>query len=203
MKKNILIIMLFFIFNYSKAQNFSYGAILGYNGYDVEVDGPIYAGNGFSGLNFGGFVEYKINHSFGVRGNLIYSNLHEGKYAILNGNQLIGTLFEKSEIKSIQFHTLLKFDVDRRYDKGFYLIGGFRLTNNVDVKIDGNTNDSFYRKMNLGGMFGFGLNFAKYFGLELIPEVNLTNTIDSEINKSENYGAYLNLTVNIEEMLKK
>ena len=48
MKKITLIGMLFMIFNYSEAQNVSYGAILGFNAYDIEIDGPLNGGAGYS-----------------------------------------------------------------------------------------------------------------------------------------------------------
>lgn len=203
MKKITFIGLLFMIFNYSTAQNLSYGAILGFNAYDIEVDGPINAGAGYSGLNFGGFLDYQLNSSFGVRGNLIYSSVKEDNYYVKNGNQVTGYLFDESEIKSIQLHTLLRYDVNKEYNKGFYLIGGFRMTNILNAKLDGQENDDFYKKMNFGGMIGFGVNFAKHFGFEFIPEINLTNTLDSEINKSKNIGGYVNLTVNLESILAK
>ena len=195
--------MLIMVFNYSKAQNLSYGAILGFNAYDVEIDGPMNGDGGTSSLNFGGFLDYQLNKSFGVRGNLIYSNVEEDEYYVLNGNQLVGYLFNESKIKSLQIQTLLRYDVNKEYNKGFYFIGGFRMTNILSAKFDGKENDDFYKKVNFGGMFGFGVNFAKHFGIELIPEVNLTNTIDSENNKAKNYGGYINLTVNIESIINK
>lgn len=191
------------IFNYSSAQNLSYGAVLGFNAYDIEIDGPLNAGAGYSGLNFGGFIDYQLNSSFGLRGNLIYTSVKEDNYYAINGNQGTFTLFDESEIKSIQLHTLLRYDVNKEYNKGFYLIGGFRMTNILNAKLDGQENDDFYKKMNFGGMIGFGVNFAKHFGFEFIPEINLTNTLDSEINKSKNIGGYVNLTVNLESILAK
>lgn len=203
MKRITLIGMLFMIFNYSEAQNVSYGAILGFNAYDIEIDGSLNGGAGYSGLNFGGFVDYQLTSSFGVRGNLIYTSVKEDNYYVLNGNQGTGYLFDESEIKSIQLHTLLRYDVNKEYNKGFYLIGGFRMTNIVDAKFDGQKNDTFYKKVNFGGMLGFGVNFAKHFGFEFIPEINLTNTLDSENNKSKNFGGYVNLTINLESILTK
>ncbi|UGS22064.1 outer membrane beta-barrel protein [Flavobacterium cyclinae] len=201
MKKITLIIIFSFFFNFSNAQNFSYGTILGFNAYDVEINGPINAGAGYSNVNFGGFIDYSLSNSFGIRGNLIYNSVKEDNYYLINGNQVVGYLFKESEIKSLQLHTLLKFDVNKEYNKGFYLIGGFRMTNILNAKFDGQENDNFYKKINFGGIFGFGVNFAKHFGIELLPEVNLTNTIDSENNKSKNFGAYLNLTVNLESII--
>lgn len=203
MKKTVLSIILLIGFNYTNAQNLSYGTLLGFNAYDVEIDGPMVAGAGYSGLNIGGFIDYQLNNSFGVRGNLIYNSVKEDNYYILNGNQVAGYLFDEAEIKSLQIHTLLRYDVNKVYNKGFYLIGGFRITNILDAKFDGEKNEDFYKKVNFGGMLGFGVNFAKHFGIELIPEVNLTNTLESEDNKAKNFGAFINLTVNLESIINK
>ena len=203
MKKSILSIFCFLAYNCINAQDLSYGAILCFNAYDIEVDGPINAGAGYSGLNFGGFVDYKLNESFGIRGNIIYSSIKEDNYYVLEGNQVTGYLFDESEIKSLQIHTLLRYDVNKEYNKGFYLISGFRMTNILNAKFDGQKNDDFYKKVNFGGMLGFGVNFAKHFGIEFIPEVNLTNTIDSKNNKAKNFGGFINLTVNLESIIKK
>ncbi|MGM8361274.1 porin family protein [Flavobacterium sp. ARAG 55.4] len=201
MKKITFIIFFLTIFNHSKAQNISYGAILGMNGYDVEIHGPINGGAGYSGLNFGGFLDYQLNKNFGIRGDLIYSSVKEDYYAKYDGNKYAGSIFEESKIKSIEIHTLLKYDVNKEYNKGFYLIGGFRIKNIINAKLDGEKNNDLYRRINLGGMLGCGVNFAKHFGLEFIPEVNLTNTITPENNKARNYGAYINLTVNLESII--
>lgn len=203
MKKIILFTVLFLGFNYTNAQNINYGILLGFNGYDVDIDGPINGGAGYSSLNFGGFIDYKLTESFGVRGNLIYSSVEEDNYYIINGNQVTAYIFDEAKITSLQIHTLLKFDVNKEYNKGFYMLGGFRMTNVLNAEFDGVKNDTFYKKTNFGGMLGFGVHFAKHFGFEFIPEVNLSNTLESKNNKAKNFGAYINITINLASILQK
>ncbi|HEX8574891.1 MAG TPA: porin family protein [Flavobacterium sp.] len=200
MKKITLLIIIFIGCNDASAQHLGYGALFGFNFYDLEIDGPIIADGADSGLNVGGFVEYQLNNRFGVRGSLIYISIKEGKYDITS-NQGV-SLFDEAKIKSLQIHTLLKYDVSKVYHKGFYFIGGFRMTNVLNVTIDGEKNDDFYKKVNYGGMLGFGVNSAKHFGIEMLPEVNLTNTLQSKDNKARNYGVYLSFTANIESIIK-
>lgn len=203
MKKITFLILLFSgLNNGAVAQELSYGALLGYNAYDIEINGPISAVNGDSGINIGGFVDYQLNSSFGVRGSLIYSSFHENTYSIKEGYSSF-PYFDEANLKTLQVHALLRYDVNREYNKGFYLTGGFRMTNVLSAKIDGVKDDTFYKKANFGVMLGFGVNFAKHFGIELIPEVNLTNTLDSTDNKARNYGFYTNLTVNLESIFKR
>lgn len=202
MKKIVFALLLFGGLNYAWAQDFGYGVLIGFNAYDVEIDGPLIAASGTSGLNIGGFADYQLNSSFGVRGNLLYTSVRETHYGIVDGGVLYN-LFGSAELKTLQFHALVRYDVDREYNKGFYLTGGLRMTNVLNAESDGEKLDGFYRKTNFGAMLGFGVHFARHFGIELLPEVNLTNTLDSDKNKARNYGIYANLTVNLESILRK
>lgn len=189
--------VLLFALNNMNSQNFNYGVLLGYNGYDIEIDGPLNSGGAVSSINTGGFIDYKLNSRLGIRANLIYSKVQEDAYYIVSQGQGYGKFLDKIELKTLQIHTLLKLDVRKDYNKGFYLISGFRMTNILDAKSDGNEIDDFYKNSNFGFMFGFGVNFAKHFGIELIPETNITNTLDVKNNSAKNYGAYANLTINL------
>ena len=203
MKKIVLLSFLIFGLNYSNGQNLSYGAILGFNGYDIDIEGPLNAGAGYSGLNFGGFVEYQLNNRFGVKGNLLYNSVTEDNFYVVNNGVTSGNFIDELKVNSLQIHGLLKYDVSKEYNKGFYLLGGFRMKNVLKTKADGEEIEDFYKKSNFGAMFGFGVNFAQHFGLEFIPEVNLSNTIDSDANKAKNFGAYINFTINLESIINK
>lgn len=203
MKKILILTFILFTINTANSQNLNYGIQLGGNAYDIEIDGPIYAGGGTSGVNIGGFAEYKLNKHFGARGVLLYSKTTESDcFAFVSG---VGNrkLFEQPELKTLQIHTLLKFDVRNEYNKGFYLISGFRMTKILEATSEGNDIKEFYKDSNFGFMFGFGVNFTKHFGLEIIPETNITNTVDSDNNKARNFGAYGNFTVNLSTLFSK
>jgi hypothetical protein len=203
MKKTLLLTAILFTLNTMNAQNLNYGVLLGYSGYDIEIDGPAFSGGAFSSLNIGGFGEYKLNNRLGIRGNIIYSKVQEDDYYALVLGKGYAKFLDKIELNTLQIHTLLKLDVRKDYNKGFYLIGGFRMTHILNAKSDGDEIDGFYKDSNFGVMFGFGVNFAKYFGLELIPETNITNTLDSDNKTAKNFGAYANLTINLASIFKK
>ena len=203
MKTKLFITSFLFTFISVSAQNLSYGALLGYNGYDIEIDGPAFSGGAISSLNFGGFGEFKLNNRLGLRANLIYSKVQEDDYYALIRGQGYAKFLDKIELNTLQIHSLIKLDVRKDYNKGFYLIGGFRMTHILNAKSDGDEVDGFYKDSNYGVMFGFGVNFAKHFGLELIPETNITNTLDSDNKKAKNFGAYANLTINLASIFKK
>lgn len=203
MKTKLMIASLLITCLNISAQKLHYGVLAGYSGYDIEIDGPLNSGGAVSDLNFGGFAEYQCNNRLGIRGNLVYSKIQEDDYyAIVNGT-VNGKFLEEPQLKTLQLHALVKLDVRRTYNKGFYLISGFRMTHVLDAASDGDDVKDFYNSPTFGFMFGFGVNFAKHFGLELIPETNITNTIDVERNSAKNYGAYINLTVNLASILKR
>jgi hypothetical protein len=202
MKKIILFVTLFVGINYTNAQNLNYGVLVGINAYGIETNSNLTNASGFDGKNIGGFVDYQLNTHFGIRGNLVYNWVKENSYRLRTDKAPI-IISNESVIKSVQFHALLKYDVNKVYNKGFYLIGGFRMTNIIDAKIDNQEDNNFYKRTNFAAMLGFGVNFAKHFGLELIPEINLTNTINFDEYKTKNSGAYLNFTVNLATIINK
>lgn len=194
---------LLFLVSYSGvSQNVRYGPLIGVNIYDIEIKGSLTASSGGSYFNFGGFVDYKLNNRFGAKAHLIYTNTEENGY-YYGYNQYYSAEFN-TKLKTLQLHTLCKFDVRNDYNKGFYFIGGFRTTNVLDAKSDKNEDyDYFYKKINFGGLLGFGTTFLKNFSFEVVGDYGLSNTVTMENNKSKNFGCYGNLLFNLEPLFNK
>lgn len=200
--RKILIGLLFLISISVVSQDLRYGVLLGANFYDIEIDGPLIAGSANSPLNIGGFVDYKIANRYGLKAHLIYNTTSEGSYVYYGSND-VQKFFDSAKLKTLQLHSLFKYDVKNDYNKGFYLLGGFRMTNVLDAKSDKNEDlRDFYNKVNLGYMFGFGTTFLKNFSFELVGDRSMTNTVDFENNKSRNWGCYANLLFNLEPLFK-
>lgn len=204
MKKIKALLVVFLLCQSLTAQELSYGPMIGFTGYDVNINGPINGGAGFSSLNFGGFIDYQLNPSFGVRGSINYSSVKEDNYGS-TANRQWTLFFEEAKIQMLQLNGLVRFDVNKSYNKGFYLTSGLKLSNVLNVKIDGAKNDDFYAKNYLNFMFGFGVMSKDHIGIEIIPEINVSNTLDyfSDTNTSKNYGATINLTYNLDSIFKK
>lgn len=186
----------------SFSQNFHYGLLIGGNLYDIEIDGPISGGTANSNVNLGLFGEYILNESFGLKLYGIYNTTYEDQsYDVPK----FGRVFDKVTLKTFQVHLLTKFDINKDYNKGFYLSGGFRLTSILDKKAskDHMLLDDFYKKSNLGVLLGFGVDFHNSLSIELLADRNLTNTLNNENNTAENYGVYLNLLFDISNLISK
>jgi len=196
MKKTILIVIINLCFIITNAQEISYGLVLGSNIKDIEVKGDLNAGSSYGLINFGGFFDYQLNQSLGVKSNLLYSKTID-EY---NSPGSFSTI--EFKIATVQFHPLIKFDTNKEYNKGFYLIGGPRFSFILNVKDeDGDKVEDFYKGTNFGAMFGFGVVFLKHFGFELIGDFGLSNMLDIEDNKTTTAGAFANLTLNLESLI--
>lgn len=179
------------------AQEFSYGVVTGTSIYNNKIEGPLSTGAGF-GVHFGGYAEYQINDKFGVKSNLIYSLDRIDTY---RSDNFSGTFDARTS--SFQLHTLVKYDVNSEYNKGFYLLAGPRASFILNVKDeDGDKLENFYKSSNFGIQFGFGVNFATHYGLEIVGDYGLSNFLDSDSNDGHNEGVYINFTINLESIFK-
>ncbi|MGL3000826.1 outer membrane beta-barrel protein [Flavobacterium sp. RSSB_23] len=197
MIKKIFSLFLFLIYFNASSQEISFGPVIGANFYDIEIVGPIIGGAGGSYFNFGGFMDYKLNERFGLKSQIIYANSQENEHSNFEPYNT-GIIFESSKIKNLHLHLLGKFDVRGAYNKGFYLVGGFRITKVLDAKSGLNQDlEYFYKKTNLGLSVGFGTVFLKNFSAEFVGDYSLTKTIAIPDNKSKNFGFYFNLSYNL------
>lgn len=202
--KKIIFGYLFLMSYAATSQNISYGPVIGANFYDIEIAGPVVGGTGGSYFNFGGFFDYKITNRFGVKSQLIFTNSEENRHDYYGEGQNYEMLFSSAKLNTLQLHSLAKFDVRKDYKKGFYFLGGFRMTNVLDATSDQNEDLSdFYEKINFGALFGFGTTFLKNFSVELVGDYSLTKTIAYTDYRSKNFGCYINLLYNLEPVINK
>jgi len=192
---------MFLISNSVISQNLGYGPLIGSNFYGIDIKGSVSGGSGGSYFNFGGFVDYKFNNKLGVKSYLMYTNTQENSYY---DDNIYQNVFNSAELKTLQLHALCKFDVRKDYNKGFYFVGGFRVTDVLTAESDKNEDlSNFYEKVNYGGLFGFGTAFLKNFSFEVVFDYSLSDTVTANGNESKNLGCYGNLLFNIEPLFNK
>lgn len=200
MKKTILLFVIFTTFGYQAQNLVSFGPTIGFNAYDIEIEGPLIAGGAVSGLNIGGFVDYQLSRGFGARALLTYNTIKENEYA-LTSNGTYNVLSSDSELKTLQLQGLMRYDTAGDYNKGFYLTGGFRMVNVLSAKIDGNDGEDFYKKTSFAALLGFGVTISRTVGLELMGDASITSTLENA--KTKNYGICANLTVDLSSVFTK
>lgn len=202
MKKNIIVLLLLIASN-CFSQEYKYGVLVGSNFYDIQAKNLLVGAAG-SKFNIGGFLERRLNNRLGLKSYLFYGKVSESRYDVNSGNGYV-LLFEDLKLKTVQLHLLTKIDVKNDYNKGFYFLGGVRMTNVLDVEssINQNLADDFFKKSNFGALLGFGVSFAKHFSFEIVGDRNITGVYTSNKYKTKNIGAYGNLIINIESILRK
>ena len=155
--KNIALLFFLSVAPFVKAQNVTYGVLVGGHIYDIitpKADKGFKAQQGYTIFNRGGlpgdigvFVDAKINESIGIKTNAFHSQSYD-EYAdeelsdYDNGNYLVS---------SIQIQPALKIDADKKYGKGFYFLTGLRLSYILKTKSDyyDEEIDGLYKKIKL------------------------------------------------------
>lgn len=217
MKKKSLFILLFFATHFIYSQEFKFGPVLGTNYYSIQPTRKIINKEYFDinynnfrpGINFGGFIEYQLNKRFGVKSNLVLNSIQseldwEETYAIGN-NYSTTVLSEKLRLNTLQLHGLIKFDVSRSYNKGFYLLAGTRINYVLNAKETEGSKDNvsdLFKKTNTALLGGFGVTFLKHFNAEVMMENGISNPINFDY-KIKTVCAYLLINANINSLLKR
>ncbi|WP_417941544.1 outer membrane beta-barrel protein [Flavobacterium sp. RS13.1] len=121
---------------------------LGTNAYDIQISNVGNSGS-YSKYNIGGFFEHQMTNHLGAKSYLLYTNTDNGDYIFYSNPDFN---FKNTESKTLQLHLLMKYDVSKEYNKGFYVMGGLRTTSLLDVTSDEFTNldDEFFKKTNYG-----------------------------------------------------
>lgn len=209
--------LVFIIFVFStlavSAQDFTYGFLVGANAYDGDISGgDLHGGDAYSAfgkdgfpLNIGVFGNYQLNQSIGVKANLFYKGNYRSIDYFSADNPGLYYDFD-TYISSIQFQPLFVFDVNKEYDKGFYLMLGpgidFKLNeNNLGDEV--NDLDELYNHVNIDALLGFGFTFSKVLSMEFIANYGLSNQLDSDLYETTTVGAYVNFLVNLTPLINK
>ncbi|MEY8849602.1 outer membrane beta-barrel protein [Psychroserpens sp. XS_ASV72] len=199
MKKVLFLIAVVFSTSFY-AQELSYGVYLGSNFYRMPIKGDLDSRGGQAPLNLGLFGSVQINESSGVHLNAFYGKAIEGSFSSDDGNIFI----DKIEVNKITTQLLYKYHVKKTYNQGFYLLLGPRLSfvSNAEGKQDGLDYSELYEKVNFGISGGFGFTFLKHLDGQVILDYGLPSTIDFGKFKSSTIGAYLNILIDIESIIK-
>ena len=204
MKKIVLLSFVFFAVLCAQSQNLSYGATFGASYYDFEINNS--GGSITPGLvdkpnyHVGAYIDYQFSKRFGIKLNTLYNRSYESyTYRFISNYQDLNFI-----INSLQLIPHLKFDVETEYEKGFYFLAGPRFNFIISAK-DQFDNDvkNFYKSTTIGAQFGFGINIARKFAIELLGDYGFSNISDSGSAEIRSAGGHLNFIVNLESFINK
>lgn len=199
MKKTFIIFFIFLgIFN-----SFSQETLFGLNTstYYTYVENKKTSDIKIGGLaevpfGIGVFVEKHLKNQSGIKISANYFSVTD-KFS-LNGNEF------RTKQNNLTLTPLFKFDVSGEYNKGFYLLGGPRITFLLNSKtLEGDKLKNFYTTTHFGAQIGFGIKFLKHFSFEAIGDYGLSKVIKEADTKGKPIGIYGNLSINLESIIIK
>jgi hypothetical protein len=197
-----LLVLFLTISSETYSQNPSYGLILGINSTNIESSSGTWLfsedTSGLDGYNFGIYLDIPLNNKFGIKSYLTYNNEIEEYNRIIFVEQYN---FD-SRVKSIQFSTLLKYHLKKEYNKGIYIMGGPRVTHILETSSIWNGVEDFYENYNFGFQLGIGFTLYKFINTELIGDYGFSNILNIESLEAKSYNLKLNLSINIENLIK-
>lgn len=202
MKKNILTICILLSSFLIKAQDISYGVILGSSAYDNEIKGYLEAGAGYDVLHFGMYADYQINEKTGLKVNLTFGKNKDTRYYLSEPGSYI--ILDDIRYRKIEFQPHVKYDFKNQYNQGFYMLAGPRVSFVFNVENEsGDKIEDFYKSTRFGGQLGFGTNISKYFNIEFIGDYGFSNFLKDKTYKGTTLGGHLNLIMNLESLINK
>lgn len=197
MKKHHYLLLCSFIFCLSASAQMEYGIKAGTGNYDVNTTNLDSNGNFPLSLHIGGFVGLQFDESFGGVLNVAYNHSEES-YGFRGSDQFDIT------VNTIQVAGHVKFDVNKSYGEGFYLLLGPRISFlGKATDEDDNEVTDFYAPTRLGAQLGFGIHFLEHFGFEIIGDFGLSNILDAADFEGKTAGGYALFTINLESLLNK
>lgn len=205
MYKYVFLVLLFFLFTKTvKSQETQFGILAGPSIIDIEIDDPFAAGNSYTVINVGAFLDLPFSERWGLKSQVLYHTRSIQDYL----NQSSTVMFHnfKLETTALDIQPLLKYDVKNTYDSGFYILGGPRVSFILSTsQFDGDTQgdfDDFYKSTNFGLNLGFGFTFLKHFGFQGLFDYGLTEIVDIDNTNAKTLGAYFLLEANLTSLLK-
>jgi Outer membrane protein beta-barrel domain len=189
MKNIFLTIALVLITITSKAQEFSYGVLLGANIFESTGDGErnvfvsssgnsifVVSGANFI-LNYGGYVEYNFNQNLGVK---IESNFNRKAVKYFNSTQ-------EFKMSFFEIAPSLKFDFGQEYRKGFYMLLGPKFSTMTSATYEGEDVISSFNKSRTSLQLGFGTRIKRIVDFETKFDYEFTPFFETTQNRKSNF----------------
>ena len=203
MKKKLLFLICIFTFLNSKAQDISYGVIIGANFYNDQrsnsgdTDFFFDSGNGdFIVPNLGVYFEYGVNQNMGVKLE-VTANKKSFEKGFSNSN--LGEIYDLS---FMDINPNFKYDFGKEYRQGFYMLFGPKIALLTKAEFEGNNVKSDFESMHLGLELGVGQRFLQFVEVACKIDYGLTPFFKAEGSKSSKlFGVYLSLILDLERIV--
>lgn len=201
MKKTIILVSLFLAFSTSKAQEISYGLVLGGEAFmSANNSGGVRFSVKKSFItNFGGYAEYNFNNKIGIKTELTF-NKKQVTY-----HYFVFDIPQKQafDLSFFEISPSLKYDFGDEYRRGFYMLIGPKVSFITTVTADTEDAKKIFNTTNIGAHLGFGQRIAKIADLQLKLDYEITPFFETTKDRQSNFaGAYISLNIDIESIIK-
>lgn len=206
MKKLILISTILLINLSIKAQEFSYGVLLGGDLYisgNNNSQNRFENGEGSLALNYGAYLEYGFNKNLGIKTEFTFNN------KVVNYSQSIvgvGYISFKNNHKLSFFEIApsLKFDFGQEYRKGFYMLLGPKFSMMTSATYEGEDVINSFNKSITGFQLGFGTRIKEIVDFEIKLDGESTPFFETIYDRKSNFlNIYFTLGVDLERLINK
>ena len=201
MKKTLLLIINVCSFLNLKAQEISYGIIVGQNLYNSHSKGVIFFDSGndqFSVWNLGGYVEYELKKDMGIKTEITFNTK---TFEMGFDHAMTGLEYD---FGFIDIAPSFKYDFGSEYRKGFYMMIGPRFSVKTKQKLTENTEDldefPEFKTVNVGIQLALGQRFLKILEIEGKFDYGVTPFFKLGDSSSKIYGFYISLHLDLEKI---
>lgn len=195
MKNNYLNLILFFITTTIYGQDLNFGLVLGGNITSTYSDGAselnLVDNSGVTNFYGGAYLDYYLSNKLGLKSDLIYTN---NKLATDSENDI--------KMNFLVLTPNLKYSFSDEYFKGFYLIGGPKISILTSAELDGTDVKEIFNSTTFGAQLGAGTNLNNYLSIEGKFDAGLSNMLSDDSDKLNFIAFILTLNLNINELIK-
>lgn len=200
MKKVVIICFIFFASNLIKAQNISYGPVIGHAFYEIGNNNGRYQflTDKNNTVNFGAYLEYQFTDNLGLKTELIINK----KEAYFKSSSSFLTSEDKFNFYFFEINPNLKYDFGQEYRKGFYMLLGPKIAFLTKVTLDNEDVKDDFETFIYGAQLGFGYRIFKFIDLQTKIEYDIAPFIKFDNDrKSQFFGANISLNLDLERLI--
>lgn len=205
MNKIIITLSLLLCTTLTKAQEFSYGVILGgdlylsannsYRSRFENAEGSLVA-------NYGVYLEYGINKNIGIKTELYFNNKVVNFEQFIEGIGLVRAA-SNHKLSFFEIAPNLKFDFGQEYRKGFYMLFGPKFSFMTAATYEGADAINLFNKSRVGLQLGVGTRIKKIIDFEIKLDGENTPFFEVEDRASNFINVYFTVGVDLERLIRK
>lgn len=193
MRKIYLILSIILISNTIKAQQLSYGVIIGGIFYETanNNNSDLFSTAENFSANLGGYLEYNFNEKMGVKTEITF-NKRQINYFQQD---------QEFKLNIIEISPDFKYDFGSKYREGFYMLAGPKISIISKAESQGTDVKKVFDTTYFGAQLGFGWRIFSVVDIQTKLGYELTPFYKSGDRKSKFFDAGLSLNIDLQKII--